>query len=192
MSRLTADEARLQQTIGRKAARRARSRRAGRHTIWFGIGMFGLVGWAVVVPTVAGIALGVWLDRQFPGGPSWALTGLVGGAILGSFNAWWWVKRTGIQTGRHPDEDLTAARLAGEAMPAASSGKGADMVQGADMQGADAMARDQAVGQGDAPVRADMMAQPGADGPGDRAARADATGHGDANGRPAGMNGEGR
>ena len=102
------ENARLERTIARKAARRAQSLREGRHSIWFGIGMFGLVGWAVAVPTVAGIALGIWLDRRFPDGPSWALTGLVGGVLLGSFNAWWWVKRTGIQGGRVLDEGAPA------------------------------------------------------------------------------------
>lgn len=103
-------QAQLERTIARKAERRAQSLREGRHSIWFGIGMFGLVGWAVAVPTVAGIALGLWVDRRFADGPSWTLTGLVLGVLLGSLNAWWWVKRTGMQndappdTGR-PDED---------------------------------------------------------------------------------------
>lgn len=105
--RLRRENARLERTIARKAARRAQSLRAGRHSVWFGIGMFGLVGWAVAVPTVAGIALGVWLDRRFPDGPSWALTGLVCGVLLGSFNAWWWVRRTGIQDGAPPDPPET-------------------------------------------------------------------------------------
>lgn len=102
------DEA-LGQTIARKAARRRQSRRAGRHTVWFGIGMFGLVGWAVAVPTVAGTALGIWLDGRFPGGPSWALTGLVCGVLVGSLNAWWWVGRTGIQEDKTDADDGGAA-----------------------------------------------------------------------------------
>jgi ATP synthase protein I len=55
--------------------------------------MFGLVGWAVALPTVAGAALGLWLDGRFPSRASWTLTGLVAGALLGSLNAWFWVKR---------------------------------------------------------------------------------------------------
>lgn len=90
-------EAGLERAVGRKAERRARSRRSGRHTIWFGIGMFGLVGWAVAVPTLAGLAAGIWLDGRFPGGPSWTLTGLIAGVVLGCLNAWWWVQRTGVR-----------------------------------------------------------------------------------------------
>jgi ATP synthase protein I len=89
----------LEHTVGRKAARREAARREGRHTVWFGFGMFGLVGWAVSVPTIAGVALGVWLDRRFPGGPSWTLTCLIAGVLVGCLNAWWWVQRTGRRGG---------------------------------------------------------------------------------------------
>jgi ATP synthase protein I len=85
----------LEETVSRKAERRERARREGRHTVWFGFGMFGLVGWAVAVPTLAGVALGHWLDARYSGGPSWTMTGLVVGVALGCLNAWWWVQRTG-------------------------------------------------------------------------------------------------
>jgi len=79
--------------VGRKAERKLRARRAGRRSVWFGLGMFGLVGWAVALPTVAGVALGLWLDARFPSRVSWTLSLLLTGALLGSLNAWYWVKR---------------------------------------------------------------------------------------------------
>jgi ATP synthase protein I len=85
----------LEHTVGRKAARKAAARRSGQHTVWFGFGMFGLVGWAVAVPTLAGVALGHWLDGRWPGGPSWTISGLVLGVGIGCLNAWWWVQRSG-------------------------------------------------------------------------------------------------
>ena len=85
----------LVETVGRKAERRERARREGRHTVWFGFGMFGLVGWAVAVPTLAGVALGHWLDVRYPGLPSWTITGLVAGVAVGCLNAWWWVQSAG-------------------------------------------------------------------------------------------------
>lgn len=91
------NEAELERTVGRKAERRQLARREGRHTVWFGFGMFGLVGWAVAVPTLAGVALGIWIDSRFPGGPSWSMTGLFAGVALGCLNAWWWVQRAGGQ-----------------------------------------------------------------------------------------------
>jgi ATP synthase protein I len=79
--------------IERDASRKLRARAEGRRGVWFGLGMFGLVGWSVAVPTVAGLALGIWLDARFPGRASWTLTFLVVGVALGCLNAWYWVKQ---------------------------------------------------------------------------------------------------
>ena len=92
---MSGPDAELEEAVGRKAERRARARQEGRHTVWFGFGMFGLVGWAVAVPALAGVALGHWLDTRYAGGPSWTITGLVVGVGLGCLNAWWWVQRAG-------------------------------------------------------------------------------------------------
>ena len=85
----------FENTLSDKAARKLRARQEGDRGIWFGLGMMGLVGWSVAIPTVAGIAVGLWLDRRSPdpGGISWTLTGLVVGVFLGCLNAWVWVKR---------------------------------------------------------------------------------------------------
>jgi len=89
----TPPEREVADAVGRKAERKLRARREGRRGVWFGLGMFGLVGWAVALPTVAGVALGLWLDARFPSRASWTLTLLLLGAVLGSLNAWYWVKR---------------------------------------------------------------------------------------------------
>jgi ATP synthase protein I len=57
--------------------------------------MFGLVGWSVAIPTVLGVALGMFLDRTRPVAFSWTLTGLIVGVAVGCINAWYWVKREG-------------------------------------------------------------------------------------------------
>lgn len=82
--------------VARKAERRLRARRTKNRSVWFGLGMFGLIGWSVAVPTVAGIALGVWIDRHWPGQASWTLTLLFIGLVLGCVNAWRWLKREGF------------------------------------------------------------------------------------------------
>jgi ATP synthase protein I len=55
--------------------------------------MMGLIGWSVVVPTLLGAALGIWLDKQHSGPHSWTLALLVAGLAIGCFNAWHWVAK---------------------------------------------------------------------------------------------------
>jgi len=83
------------ETIARKAQQMEAARKRHRESAWYGLGMFGLVGWSVAVPIVAGIALGIWIDGKWPGEVSWTLTLLLAGAVLGAFNAWHWVQREG-------------------------------------------------------------------------------------------------
>lgn len=87
------DAERMSKKIGSKAERKIRAREQEDRGVWFGLGMFGLVGWAVAVPTVLGILIGLWLDQRFPGKPSWTLTLLFLGVVLGCLNAWYWVRR---------------------------------------------------------------------------------------------------
>ncbi len=77
--------------IGSKAARKLKARRNPSPGVWFGLGMMGLIGWSVVVPTLLGAALGIWLDKHHPGNHPWTLALLVAGLTLGSLNAWRWV-----------------------------------------------------------------------------------------------------
>jgi len=86
----TPDNVRTKQ-VGAKAERKLRARRDGAPGVWSGLGMMGLIGWSVVVPTVAGAALGVWLDAYHPGAHSWSLALLMAGLVLGCLNAWHWV-----------------------------------------------------------------------------------------------------
>ncbi|MCB1935695.1 MAG: AtpZ/AtpI family protein [Nitrosomonas sp.] len=83
----------LGEQIGSRARRKQKARERGERTIWFGLGMFGLVGWSIAIPTILGIVLGIWLDNQWPGKHSWTLTFLFIGVALGCLNAWYWVKQ---------------------------------------------------------------------------------------------------
>lgn len=88
-------EKNLLEAVDKKARRRLKARREARRSIWFGLGMFGLIGWAVAVPTLIGIAIGWWLDRKFPGPLSWTLTLLLAGVTVGCYQAWQWIEREG-------------------------------------------------------------------------------------------------
>ena len=79
--------------VGAKAARKLKARRNPTPGVWFGLGMMGLIGWSVVVPTLLGAALGIWLDNRYPGGHSWTLALLVAGLAIGCLNAWHWVAK---------------------------------------------------------------------------------------------------
>lgn len=79
-------------TIGSKAYRKVKARQT-RKQVWFALSLFGMVGWAVAIPTVMGIAVGVWLDRQLQSQYSWTLMLLALGVALGCCNAWYWVTK---------------------------------------------------------------------------------------------------
>lgn len=81
--------------IVRKVERAKRMRGKPRQSAVFGLGMFGLVGWAVAIPTVMGTLLGIWIDRRVASGMSWTLALLLAGVALGCLNAWYWVQREG-------------------------------------------------------------------------------------------------
>jgi ATP synthase protein I len=83
----------LGEEVGAKAARKLKARRHATAGVWLGLGMMGLIGWSVAIPTLLGAALGLWLDRRYPGGRSWTLALLVAGLALGCWNAWHWVSK---------------------------------------------------------------------------------------------------
>jgi ATP synthase protein I len=79
--------------IDSKTARKLRAQRRGDRSLWFGFGMFGLIGWSVAIPTLLGAGAGMWIDRHYPGVHSWTLALLVAGLVLGCAQAWHWVAR---------------------------------------------------------------------------------------------------
>lgn len=79
--------------IAANAARKLKARRAGVQGVWMGLGMMGLIGWSVTIPTLLGAAFGLWLDNHYPSPHSWTLALLVAGLAIGCFNAWRWVAK---------------------------------------------------------------------------------------------------
>ncbi len=82
----------LAEKVGTKAARKLKARR-NPSPVWFGLGMMGLIGWSVVIPTLLGAAIGLWLDARHAGQHSWTLALLVAGLVVGCLNAWHWVAK---------------------------------------------------------------------------------------------------
>lgn len=81
----------LKRKVVSKERRKLRARREGDRSAWFGLGMFGLVGWSVVVPALLGIAVGSWLDANWPSRVSWKITLLFMGVVVGFSNAYRWM-----------------------------------------------------------------------------------------------------
>ena len=86
------DKATFAAQIGDKAARKLKARNSTQG-VWFGLGIMGLIGWSVAVPTLLGAALGIWLDKHHPGTHAWTLALLVAGLMIGCLNAWHWVAK---------------------------------------------------------------------------------------------------
>ncbi len=64
-----------------------------KNSVWFGLGMIGMIGWSIVVPSLLGAAIGIWLDRTHPQPFSWTLSLLIAGVLTGSIIAWYWVDK---------------------------------------------------------------------------------------------------
>jgi ATP synthase protein I len=99
------EPASLPELVAASAARKLRARHAGTPSAWLGLGMFGIIGWSVSVPTVLGALLGAWIDRHAAGGRSWTLALLVAGLLIGCGTAGHWVAAQNAGIGSDTDAD---------------------------------------------------------------------------------------
>jgi ATP synthase protein I len=79
---------RLDKAIKRRRERRARWQREGERSIGQNLALIGVLGWTIVTPTLVGVFVGRWLDREFGAGLFWTLGLLVLGLALGCTLAW--------------------------------------------------------------------------------------------------------
>ncbi len=86
----------FQTEVKDKADRKLTARKKGDRMIWYGLGLFGMIGWSVTIPTLMGIALGMWLDLVLIDSYSWTLMMLFIGLITGCLNAWYWIKKESL------------------------------------------------------------------------------------------------
>jgi ATP synthase protein I len=98
-------ETEYSQRVGKMAARKLKAQRHVTKTIWSGLGMMGLIGWSVAIPTLLGAALGIWLDKHYPVSHSWTLALLAIGLGLGCLNAWHWVIKEDKEIHKHDNDD---------------------------------------------------------------------------------------
>ena len=99
------DENFFSEQIARKEKRKLKAQRVNSGSVWAGLGMFGMIGWSVAIPTLLGAALGIWLDKIYPQSFSWVLSFLMIGLIAGCIIAWYWVDKEDKQMHDNKEEN---------------------------------------------------------------------------------------
>ena len=61
------------------------------------LGQIGVLGWAIIIPTLLFLFLGRWLDRTFGTGIFFSAPLLMAGAAIGLWSAWRWMHRQGVR-----------------------------------------------------------------------------------------------
>ncbi len=90
--------------VGDKEERRLQAQYE-KKSVWAGLGLFGMVGWSVAVPTLLGAALGVWLDKKYKVNFSWTLSLLITGLMIGCLIAWNWVQKENKEIHKKQDNE---------------------------------------------------------------------------------------
>jgi ATP synthase protein I len=78
----------LNQPIRERRQRLAWAQRHGERSIGQNLAMIGSLGWLIVVPMLAGVFLGGWIDRRWETGILWTAALLFLGLLLGCYLAW--------------------------------------------------------------------------------------------------------
>ena len=91
--------------IEANSKRKIAARKGRDESVWFGLGMVGIIGWSIVVPTLLGTLLGIWIDKKYGGRISWTLSLLIIGLTLGCLNAWRWVDEERKEINRKGDDN---------------------------------------------------------------------------------------
>jgi ATP synthase protein I len=96
---------RFSEQIASKAKRKLKAQKHSATSAWFGLGMMGLIGWSIALPTILGAALGTWLDKHYKIQHSWTLALIFAGLILGCFTVWNWLSKEDKAMGEYNQED---------------------------------------------------------------------------------------
>lgn len=75
----------------RASARRERWLREGDMSVGRRLAQIGVLGWIFVVPTLAGLFFGRWLDARLETGIFWSAPMMLLGLCMGGWTAWKWM-----------------------------------------------------------------------------------------------------
>ncbi len=91
--------------VGKEEKRKLKALHENKRSVWFGLGMFGMVGWSVAVPALLGALCGLWLDKVYHQSFSWTLSLLVIGLFTGCLIAWYWVAKENKEMHQNDNEN---------------------------------------------------------------------------------------
>ncbi len=91
--------------VGQEEKRKLKALRENKRSVWFGLGMFGMVGWSVAVPALVGAFCGLWLDRVYHQSFSWTLSLLLAGLFIGCLIAWYWIAKENREMHQNENEN---------------------------------------------------------------------------------------
>ena len=74
-----------------REARHRRAQREGEPSLGRYLAQVGVLGWTIVLPALAGVFIGRWLDQRFGTGIFWTGPLLVLGLSAGCWAAWRWM-----------------------------------------------------------------------------------------------------
>ena len=89
--KLSPSAERMIRQVASKQERMIRAR-GQKDPLWSSIDILGVVGWSVAIPTLIGVAAGLWLDHHWRTRFSWTLMLLLAGLVIGCTHAWLRVK----------------------------------------------------------------------------------------------------
>ena len=90
--------------VAEKEKRKLKFQKQDKRSAWSGLGLFGMVGWSVIVPALIGTALGIWLDKKHPQTFSWTISLLLTGLATGCMVAWNWIDKENKEINRDNNE----------------------------------------------------------------------------------------
>ena len=82
------EQEKLRRAVRLREERSEQWKREGERSLWQNLSMIGALGWLIVTPTLAGVALGRWLDHQFQSGIFYTGACIFIGVSLGCYLAW--------------------------------------------------------------------------------------------------------
>jgi len=81
----------LVKEVERERERRRRWEREGDMSVGRRLAQIGVLGWILVIPTLAGLFLGRWLDANLGTGIFWSAPLMIVGLVIGGWTAWKWM-----------------------------------------------------------------------------------------------------